>query len=138
VAGYSDTPLAKKLDIREGARVALVGAPDGIAAALEPLPPAVTVLRQARAPLDVVLLFVTRRAEVERRVPALARRLDPAGGLWTCFPKRAAGVATDVTDHVLREIILPLGLVDNKVCAVDDTFTGVRFVWRRELRPARA
>jgi hypothetical protein len=138
VAGYSGTPLAKKLGIREGSRVALLAAPDGLAEALEPLPPAVMLLRQARAPLDVVLLFATRRAEIERRVPELARRLDPAGGLWTCFPKRASGVATDVTDHVLREIILPLGLVDNKVCAVDDTFTGVRFVWRRELRSQRA
>jgi len=130
VAGYSDTPLHRKLGIREGGRVVLVGAPAGLADALEPLPAGVVLLGRARGPLDVVLLFATRADDVERRFGALAAKLRPAGGLWLCWPKRSSGVPTDVTEGRLREICLSHGLVDNKVCAIDETWSALRFVWR--------
>jgi hypothetical protein len=133
-AGYSGTPLARKLGIRPGAAVALVGAPEGFEALLEPLPEGVTLRRQARAPLDVICFFATERRQVERRFPAFAARLVPDGSLWLHWPKRASKVPTDVTEDVLREVILPSGLVDTRVCAVDETWSGLRFVWRRELR----
>ncbi len=133
-AGYSGTPLAKKLGLRAGDRVALIGAPDGFEALLEPLPEGVTLLTRATAGLDAIVLFVTRRAEVERRHAALASRLTPAGMLWLAWPKRASGVPTDVTEDVLREVILPSGMVDTKVCAIDETWSGLRFVRRKELR----
>lgn len=133
-AGYSGTPLPRKLGLREGDRVLLVGAPEGIERLLEPLPAGVSIARRARAPLDAILFFVTRRVEVEQRHGELAGRLTPAGMLWLAWPKRASGVPTDVTEDVLREVILPSGLVDTKVCAIDDTWSGLRFVRRRELR----
>jgi hypothetical protein len=134
VSGYSGTPLARKLGLRDGDRVLLVGAPDGLEAALDPLPPGTTVSRRARAPLDAIVFFATRRAEIERRHEALAARLTPAGMLWLAWPKRASGVETDVTEDVLREVLLPVGMVDTKVCAIDETWSGLRFVRRRHLR----
>lgn len=133
-AGYSGTPLPRKLGLREGDRVLLVGAPDGAEELLEPLPAGVTVARRARSPLDAILFFATRRSEVERRHEELAARLTRAGMLWLAWPKRSSGVPTDVTEGVLREVILPSGMVDTKVCAIDDTWSGLRFVRRRELR----
>jgi hypothetical protein len=133
-AGYSGTPLARKLGLRPGDRVGLVGAPEGFEAALEPLPGAVTVSRRGRAPLDMVIAFVTRRRELERRHAELAARLTPAGMLWVAWPKRASGVPTDLTENVLREVLLPSGMVDTKVCAIDSTWSGLCFVRRRELR----
>jgi len=135
MVGYSGTPLAAKLGIREGSRVALLGAPDGFDAHLQPLPGAVRVLRRLAPSLDVALLFVTTRADLERRFPAAARSITPAGGLWVAWPKRASRVPTDVTEDVLRQVGLPCGLVDNKVCAVTEVWSGLRFVWRRENRP---
>ena len=137
-AGYSGTPLAKKLGIKPGARVALVDAPDGAEALLDPLPDGVSLRRQARAPLDVILFFATERRVVERRFLELGRRLEPDGSLWLSWPKKASKVQTDITEDVLREVILPSGLVDTKVCAVDETWSGLRFVWRKELRPQPA
>jgi hypothetical protein len=134
VAGYSGTPLPRKLGIKEGQRVALIDAPAGIEELLGELPPAVTLLRSARAPLDVVLWFVTERRVLERRLPDLAARLDRAGGLWICWPKKASGVTTDVTENVARDAALELGLVDNKVCAVDATWSGLRIVYRLKDR----
>jgi hypothetical protein len=133
-AGYSGTPLAKKLGIKEGHAVGLLGAPDGFAALLEGLPDAVEVRTSARGPLDVVVSFHTRRAHFEKRLPALLKAMDVDGGLWVAWPKRASGVATDMTEDVVREVVLPLGLVDNKVCAIDDTWSGLRVVWRKENR----
>jgi len=130
VAGYSGTPLPKKLGIKEEHRVALLDAPDDIVQLLGDMPPGVTVLRSARAPLDVVVWFVTERRILERRLPELAERLDRAGGLWICWPKKASGVPTDVTENVARDAALALGLVDNKVCAIDETWSGLRIVYR--------
>lgn len=131
MAGYSGTPLAKKLAIREGSSVALIGAPPGV---LDDLPAGVTVKRQARGKADVVVAFFVERVEFERRVGRLATMIFPDGGLWVAWPKRAAGLRTTMTDHVVREVALPLGLVDNKVCAIDDTWSGLRVVWRVERR----
>jgi hypothetical protein len=129
MAGYSGTPLARKLGIREGARLVLVGAPNGFADSLV-LPPGVHVRTQARGRLDVVVFFVTRRAELTRRFPALKRTLEPDGGLWIAWPKRASGVATDLTFEPVQKVGLANGLVDNKVAAIDDIWSGLRFVYR--------
>lgn len=136
MAGYSGTPLAKKLGIKELSRVALVGAPEGFEARLEPLPTGVRFLTPSAGDLDVIVFFTCRRAELERRFGSLATKLQPAGGLWIAWPKRSSGVPTDLTEDVLREVGLPHGLVDNKVCAVDEVWSGLRFVIRRENRPA--
>lgn len=138
MAGYSGTPLPKKLGIREGTRLALLGAPDDFEATLGALPDGVRVRTVARGPLDVVVAFTTRRADLERRFAALARTLDPAGGLWIAWPKRGAGVPTDLDENAIRDIGLAAGLVDNKVCAVDETWSGLRFVVRLKDRPAKA
>ena len=130
-AGYSGTPLPKKLGIVSGSTVALVGAPAGV---IDGLPDDVTVKHQARGKADVVVAFFTERREFERRIEALGRMIFPAGGLWVAWPKRASGLATTMDENVVRAVALPLGLVDNKVCAIDVTWTGLRVVWRRELR----
>jgi hypothetical protein len=130
-SGYSGTPLPKKLGIASGSTVALVGAPAGV---IDGLPDDVTVKRQARGKADVVVAFFTERRELERRIEALGRMIFPAGGLWVAWPKRASGLVTTMDENVVRAVALPLGLVDNKVCAIDETWTGLRVVWRRERR----
>lgn len=137
MAGYSGTPLAKKLGIKAGARVALVGAPAAFADALEPLPEEARVLRAVRAPVDVALLFCTRAADLERGFARSAAALTPAGGLWVAWPKRSSGVATDLTEADVRAYGLDAGMVDNKVCAVDDTWSALRFVVRLRDRAAK-
>src|SRR5262249_31914888 len=116
-AGYSGTPLVRKLGIKADARLGLIGAPDGFDATLGELPPGVNVRRRLGGrPFDVIVAFFDRRDAFERRLPALAGALDPAGGLWIAWPKRASGVPTDVTENVVRDLGLAAGLVDNKVC----------------------
>lgn len=137
-AGYSGTPLAKKLGIKGGHAIALLGAPDGFDATLaSTLPDDVAIRTRATGTADVVVAFHTRRSKLEGRVEALLRVLDVDGGLWIAWPKRASGVPTDITEDTVREVFLPLGLVDNKVCAIDDTWSGLRVVWRKELRAER-
>jgi hypothetical protein len=136
VAGYSGTPLARKLGINPGARVAVVRAPDGFERTLEPLPDGVRLRAHARASQDVVLFFATRMAELERRFDGLARAIAPNGGLWIAWPKRTSNVATDLREGAVRDVGLAHGLVDNKVCAVDDTWSGLRFVYRLNDRPS--
>jgi hypothetical protein len=135
VSGYSGTPLVQKLGIKPGARLALLRAPDGFDAVLGELPAGVTVLRRLGARVDVALAFFLSRSELERRLPALSAAIDPAGGLWIAWPKRASGVATDVTEDVVREVGVAGGLVDNKVCAIDETWSGLRLVYRLRDRP---
>jgi hypothetical protein len=134
-AGYSGTPLPKKLGIRPGARLGLIGAPDGFAVTLGPLPEGVLLRRSARGPLDLVVAFFVERAALERRLLGLRDALDPAGGLWIAWPKRASGVATDLSENVVRELGLAAGLVDNKVCAIDEVWSGLRLVYRLRDRP---
>lgn len=134
MAGYSGTPLPKKLGIKDGHRLAIVGAPEGFDATLGPLPAAVEVRRTARGSADVLVYFTKRRADLARRIEALGRLIYPDGAIWVAWPKRASGVPTDITEDTVREVALPLGLVDNKVCAIDDTWSGLRIVWRKEHR----
>jgi hypothetical protein len=131
MAGYSGTPLPKKLGMTEGSTVALIGEPSGVVTGLTP---EVTVKRQARGKADVVVAFFTERRDFERRIDALGRMIFPAGGLWVAWPKRSSGLVTTMDENVVRSVALPLGLVDNKVCAIDDTWSGLRVVWRRERR----
>lgn len=132
---YSGTPLPKKLGVREGSRVLVVGAPEGFE--LRALPSDTELVRSARAPLDVVLLFVTRRAELERRFPRLAGALDPAGRLWVAWPKKASQVETDLTFETVQRTGLGAGLVDNKSASIDAVFQGLQFVYRLTDRPRR-
>jgi hypothetical protein len=136
MAGYSGTPLWKKLGIEEGSRLALVGIPDGFEIA--DLPGDVTPEHDGPGPFDVILAFARDAATVDRHLAALRSRLDPAGGLWIAWPKKASGVATDVTEDGVRERGLAAGLVDNKVCAVDETWSGLRLVVRVADRPKKA
>ena len=135
MAGYSGTPLARKLGIGEGSVVAFRGAPAGFHNHVAPLPDRVRVKERATAPLDVLVAFSTRRAGLERDLARLAKAIYPAGGLWVAWPQRASGVATDLTEDVVRELALELGLVDNKVCAIDETWSGLRLVHRLRDRP---
>lgn len=134
-SGYSGTPLPKKLGIKEGHAVAFVGSPEGFRSTLGELPAGVRVKAQARGPLDVIVLFSIRRSDLERRFSRLARTLDPAGGLWIAWPKKSSGVATDLTFESVQAIGLDEGLVDNKVAAIDETWSGLRFVRRTADRP---
>ncbi len=133
-AGYSGTPLTQKLGLKPGMQVAWPGAPEHFESLLAPLPDGIRVKPRTVAPLDVVVLFVTRRAQLARRLPALRKAIAPAGAVWAAWPKRASGVETDVTEDVVRDVALPLGLVDVKVCAIDETWSGLRLVIRKELR----
>lgn len=136
-ADYSGTPLARKLGIGEDDEVAVIGAPDGFTdrLAAEVADEAVIRTELGEVPLfDVIVAFVTRRDEFEDMLDRLRARMAPACGLWIAWPKRASKVPTDMTEHVIREVALPTGLVDNKVCAIDQTWTGLRLVIRRELR----
>ena len=138
MAGYSGTPLVRKLGIAEGVRVALLAAPANFAITLGDLPPgATTTNRLAGTQLfDVIVAFVKARDDLAPRIATARAKLTPAGGLWIAWPKKSSGVVTDMTEDAIREVALPTGLVDNKVCAIDETWSGLRLVLRRELRPA--
>ncbi|HKE20009.1 MAG TPA: hypothetical protein VKB80_34280 [Kofleriaceae bacterium] len=137
MAGYSGTPLVRKLGIKPGHRVALVSAPSGFESQLEGLPDRVAITRHARGTADIILLFADRSASLGSRFASLAKHLDQAGGLWVAWPKKASGRSTDLTEDVVREIGLANGLVDNKVCAVDEVWSGLRFVVRLVDRQRR-
>jgi hypothetical protein len=122
--------LPKKLGIKEGHRVALLDAPDGFDRTLGELPDGVATRTSARGSLDVVVFFTASRGDLTRRFDALARAVFPDGGLWIAWPKRASGLETDLTEDVVREVALERGLVDNKVCAIDETWSGLRLVYR--------
>lgn len=130
MAGYSGTPLPRKLGIKSEHRVAFPGAPEDFASTLGLVSKAVDVRARVRGPLDVIVFFTRRRSELERRLESLKRALRTSGGLWVAWPKRASGVETDVTEDVVRELGLAAGLVDNKVCAIDETWSGLRLVYR--------
>jgi hypothetical protein len=136
-SGYSGTPLPKKLGIKAGSRVAVVSPPQGFDSTLGPLPDDVRVRKDARGRLDVIVFFVTRRAELSRRLPGFARALHDEGGLWVAWPKKTSGVATDLAFEAVQTIGLDAGLVDNKVAAIDATWSGLRFVYRLADRDRR-
>jgi hypothetical protein len=134
-AVYAGTPLPRKLGIGEGDGVALIGAPERFEDTLGELPD-VSLHTDLADDMryDVIVAFMTERAELEAELPRLRARMAPACGLWIAWPKRTSHVPTDITDQVIREVALPTGLVDNKVCAIDDTWSGLRLVIRRENR----
>jgi hypothetical protein len=134
---YSGTPLPKKLGIKEGSRVVLVGAPDGFADLLVPWPAEAEVLPRAQRPIDVALLFSTRRSALRRRFHPLVKALHPAGGLWVGWPKKNSGISTDLTFDDVQGIGLDAGLVDNKSAALDERWQAMRFVFRLKDRPKR-
>jgi hypothetical protein len=123
-SGYSGTPLAQKLGIAPGSSVMLVGAPRGFS----------LVKRAGKAPWDVALVFPASRKVLKKAFTEASRAMKENGGVWIAWPKKSSGIETDVTENVLREVILPTGWVDNKVCAIDDTYSGLRFVKRKDLR----
>lgn len=133
---YSGTPLPRKLGIKEGHAVAFVSEPPGFRDLLQPMPPGVEVRERARGPLDVVVLFATKRSDLVRRFGALARAIDPAGGMWVAWPKKTSSIESDLSFEVVQTIGLDTGLVDNKSAAIDADWQGLRFVVRREDRPA--
>lgn len=135
-AGYSTISLNRKLGLKDGFRIVVVNPPDRYWDLVHPLPEGVTVAGPRARRLDFVHVFVERRAELLRALPKLAARIKPNGMIWVSWPKRASGVPTDVTGDVIREAALPLGLVDVKVCAVDETWSGLKLVIRVEHRPA--
>lgn len=136
VAGYSGTPLPQKLGIKSGHRVAVLDPPDDFEVTLGPLSADVVLQGDLSGgpPLDVIVAFVPRRADLEQRLAGWRARLASSGGLWVAWPKRGSGVATDVTENAVRDVALPTGLVDNKVAAIDGIWSGLRLAIRRALR----
>jgi hypothetical protein len=134
MAGYSGTPLAQKLGIKAGQRVATIGAPKGYRKLLAPLPERVSFTAEIAANAPFVHFFVKERQILEKELKRLRRLLADAGVLWISWPKKSSGVVTDITEDVIREVCLPLGFVDVKVCAVDETWSGLKLMIRRENR----
>lgn len=133
-AGYSGTPLAKKLGIKADSHITLIGAPAGFRRELDELPDNVSFITSQEGPLDLILFFAKSKSEVTRNFSRLAARLKPSGMLWIAWPKRASGVTTDLSENVVREIGLDAGLVDVKICAVNDIWSGLKFVIRLKDR----
>ncbi|MCI0336433.1 MAG: DUF3052 domain-containing protein [Acidobacteria bacterium] len=134
MAGYSGTPLPKKLGIKESHRIAFINAPVNFTLEMGELSPGVEIVKQLRAPLDLIVCFVKSEKELITRFEKLASKLAPAGMLWIAWPKKASGVPTDLTDNIVRRVGLEAGLVDNKVCAIDEVWSGLRFVIRLKDR----
>jgi hypothetical protein len=135
-AGYSGTPLAQKLGFKSGHAVCAIGAPPNYETLLEPLPKGVKIIRNSRGTPDAIHLFSKDRAELAKLLPRLMTQIRPDGMIWISWPKKAAGIPSTITEDSIREIALPLGLVDIKVCAVDETWSGLKLVIRRENRKA--
>ena len=135
---YSGTPLWRKLGIREGFRVLIVGTPEGFRASLgriAPEPPDVRFMTRATRDVDVAVVFATRHAELEHRFRSIAATLRADGGLWVAWPKKASGLATELSFEAVQSLGLGAGLVDNKSASIDDTYQGLRFVYRLKDRP---
>ena len=135
MAGYSETPLVKKLGIKAGFNIAFVNPPSDFVPGLDLPSETIVCSASSRKPLDLVLLFVESKQELARRFSLFAARLKPNGMLWVSWPKKASGVKTDLTENVVRELGLSVGLVDVKVCAVDEVWSGLKFVFRLQDRP---
>ena len=134
MAGYSGTPLPQKLGIKPGHRVTTIEAPKGYRQLLAPLPEGVSFTKELGADAPFVHFFVKERAVLEKELKRLRRLLADTGVLWVSWPKKSSGVKTDITEDVIREVCLPLGFVDVKVCAVDETWSGLKLMIRRENR----
>lgn len=129
-AGYSGTPLPKKLEIKPEVRVALVGAPADFERLLKPLPDGATLARGLSKPRDLTIWFVTSRRQIEGDLSRIVPKAE--GSFWIAWPKKGSGIATDVTEDLLREAVLPTGFVDRKVCAIDETWSGLLFSRRKQ------
>ncbi|MBY0306626.1 MAG: DUF3052 domain-containing protein [Sphingomonas sp.] len=134
VAGYSGTPLAKKLGFKPGMRVGFNAMPDSVRAEIDPAGIGVSECATMEARLDAAHVFVTTRAELARLATHLRTAIAPSGFIWISWPKKASKQPTDITEDVIREVILPMGLVDVKVCAIDAVWSGLKLMIRRELR----
>jgi hypothetical protein len=135
MVGYSGTPLARKLGIKPGTKLLVVGdVPSDYKSWLAPLPERLTIAGKGNPPLEAVHVFVTKRAELDKHLKHLRKALVPDGYVWISWPKKASKVPTDITEDVIRAVALPTGLVDVKVCAVDETWSGLKLVLRKELR----
>lgn len=132
--GYSGTPLSKKLGIKTDHVVAVLNDPGHFEDLLAPVPAGVRFRNDARGRANMAVLFTKSRSELARKLDSLGRMIFPDAMIWICWPKKASKVATDMTEDVVREVALPKGLVDVKVCAVDQTWSGLKLVWRKELR----
>jgi Protein of unknown function (DUF3052) len=133
-AGYSETPLRKKLGIKEGHQILLVEAPKGYEALLAPLPRGVQFTEQPSNSVDLAHVFVTQRESLSKQLVSLRKKLKPEAAIWVSWPKQASKVPTTVTEDAIRALALPLGLVDIKVCAVTEVWSGLKLVVRKELR----
>jgi len=135
--GYSGTPLAQKLGIKPGHAVGLWSEPADFVNSLKTLPEDVTFtsISRGKAPLDVLVVFVQSQKELVTRLATARKRMNPAAGLWISWPKKASGIKTDVTENSIRDLALATDLVDNKVCAIDETWSGLRLVIRLKHRP---
>ena len=134
MAGYSGTPLVRKLGVKPNERVVAFGAPKNYAELLADLPEGAAITTRLNVNATFVHLFVTERAELARRLKELRTKIDPAGVVWISWPKKAAKIQTDITEDVIRAVALPIGFVDVKVCAVDETWSGLKLMIRRENR----
>ncbi|MGH3339820.1 MAG: DUF3052 domain-containing protein [Propionibacteriaceae bacterium] len=133
--GYSGTPLQKKLGIKPGMSIALLNAPHNLDTVLGEPPESATTSRRLTGHRDLVLIFITRQVDLASRLPALTSAIAPNGMIWVAWPKRASKIDTDMTEDVIRDIVLPSsGLVDVKVCAIDHVWSGLKLVIRKELR----
>jgi hypothetical protein len=130
MSGYSGTPLAKKLGIKPGHRIHAINPPDNYLELLDPLPEGVSVIPRLAGKMNMIHLFTKEAAEVAAKIAVYRHKIAEDGMIWVSWPKKAAKVPTDVTEDVIRELALPLGLVDTKVCAVDDVWSGLKLVIR--------
>lgn len=137
MAGYSGTPLPKKLGLKEGSRIALINAPKDFARELGELPHNAEIVSRATKPLEIVLLFVLAERALLRDFDKLAKKLASNGMIWIAWPKKSSGVATDLTFDRVQRIGLDAGLVDVKICAIDEVWSGLKFVYRLKDRPQR-
>jgi len=134
VAGYSGTPLAKKLGIKDGARVCLTNAPAHYARLVAPLPDGVRMVKAIDDKTDLIHIFATRRRDLETGLKRAIQLMRTDAAIWVSWPKKASGLATDISEDTIRDVALPMGLVDIKVCAVDETWSGLKLVIRKERR----
>ena len=137
MAGYSGTPLATKLGIKSGSEIHVVNAPQDYFDSIEPLPSGVKVVRRLSSSTDIVHIFTARKNDLSNALQVYRNKIKPAGAVWVSWPKKSSKVPTDVTEDVIREVALPLGFVDIKVCAVSEIWSGLKLVIRKELRPLR-
>ena len=134
MVGYAETPLAKKLGLKEGSSLVLVGAPDNYAVLIGPVPNNVKIAARVSKTTDIVHVFSTRRIEIGNFLAACRSKLKSSATVWVSWPKKSSKVPTDITEDVIRELALPLGFVDVKVCAVTEVWSGLKLVVRKELR----